>query len=272
MAYNDRKIKVDSSQRDINDKVKNEIEDTEDKIYWYMKFNQPLDPNSISKKTMSVTETNGYIFDTKIIYNKNLELIVIEPLDIYKEEEYYILHIKKEVRSENMKNLKNDVHILFKVKGGQVSEFKELGENVIVPKPRKRPKADRKPTKSKVYLFEREGGKLSNNPGEVALPYLSIKFNTLIGIIGMPIFAIGIIMKNLMISGAGGIVALIGFIHILTQVTKNEFKSNFYYNIGVSRFNKEKYAKSKKSFKKALSLNINNEYAEYALNKVSFYL
>ncbi|MDE6182206.1 MAG: hypothetical protein K2F59_03260, partial [Eubacteriales bacterium] len=187
MAYNDKKIKVDSSQKELNNKVRNEIEDTEEKIYWYMKFSQPLDPESISKKTMSVTETNGYIFDTKIIYNKNLELIVIEPLDIYKEEEYYILHIKKEVRSENMKNLKNDVHILFKVKGGQVAEFKELGENVIVPKPRKRPKVERKPTKSRVYLFQKEEGNTIDINAET-LPYLSMKFNPLIGIIGIPIF------------------------------------------------------------------------------------
>lgn len=271
MAYNDRKLKVDSSQKEINKKVKNEIENTEEKIYWYIKFSQPLDPQSVSKKTMTVTETNGYIFDTEIIYNKSLELIIIEPLDIYKEEEYYILHIKKEVRSEQMKNLKSDINILFKVKGGQVIDFKELGDNVIVPKPRKRPKIKRKPTKYKVYSFQKEEG---NNIDikDQTLPYLSMKFNPLIGIIGIPIFGIGSFMNNLIVSGIGGIIGLVGFIHIIKQITKKEFRSNLTYNIGVSMFNNEKYEKAHRRFKKALSLNLKNEYAEYALNKTSFYL
>ena len=38
MAYNDRKIKLDASEKDINEKFKNEIENTDEKIYWYIKF------------------------------------------------------------------------------------------------------------------------------------------------------------------------------------------------------------------------------------------
>ncbi len=271
MAYNDRKIKVDSSEKSINEKVTNDIKNTEEKIYWYIKFSQALDPESVSKKTMCVTETNGEIFKTKIIYNKNLELIVIEPLEIYKEDEYYILHIKKEVRSEQMKNLKNDVHILFKIKGGQVAEFKELGENVIVPKPRKRKKIERKETKSKVYLFQKDGSGNIELNSEI-LPYLSLKFNPIIGIIGILILAAGIFFANFIISILGIISTLFGIVHILNQVLKNEFRSNLAYNLGVSKFNKMKYKKANIYFKKALSINLKNEYAEFALNKCSFYL
>lgn len=271
MAYNDRKIKVDSSEKSINEKVRNDIKNTEEKIYWYIKFSQALDQESVSKKTMCVTETNGEIFKTKIIYNKNLELIVIEPLEIYKEEEYYILHIKKEVRSEQMKNLKNDVHILFKIKGGQVIEFKELGENVIVPNPRKRKNIKREETKSKVYLFQKDNGYNIELNSQI-LPYTSLKFNPIIGIIGIGIFGIGIFLSNFVVSLIGGIGSLLGIGHIINQVFKKEFRSNIAYNLGVSKFNKMKYKKAYIYFKKALSINVKNEYAEFALNKCSFYL
>ena len=71
MAYNDRKIKLDASEKEINKKFKNEIENTEEKIYWYIKFSLPLNRESVSRKTMNVTDTKGYIFKTKIIYKDN---------------------------------------------------------------------------------------------------------------------------------------------------------------------------------------------------------
>ncbi len=267
MAYNDKKIKLDASQRDINKKFKNDIQNTEEKIYWYIKLSLPLDEESVSKKTMKVTDTKGYIFKTKIIYNKSLELIVIEALEPYKEDEYYILHISKEVRAESLKHLKKDVHILFKIKGGEVFEFKELGDNVVIPKTRKKPK--QQPTKSKVYSFQKENEEVT--PGD-KLPYASIKFNPFIAIAGVPLFLIGIFLKNQTIIALGGVVAFVGFAHIIMQVSKREFRATLNYNLGVVSFNKEKYKKANKRFKKALNIDSYNEYAEYALNKVSFFL
>ncbi len=269
MAYNDKKIKLDASQKDINDKFKNEIENTEEKIYWYIKFSLPLDETSVSKKTMKVTDTNGYIFKTNIIYNKALELIVIETLEPYREEEYYILHISKEVRSENLKNLKKDVHILFKIKGGVVAEFKELGDNVVIPKPRKKPIQKQRITKSKVYSFQKENEQ--NIIGD-KLPFVSIKFNPFVAIIGVPLLLIGIFLKNLVLIALGTVLACLGFIHIIIQILNREFRSTVYYNLGVVNFNKEKFKKAEKRFKKSLMINSYNEFAEYAINKVSFFL
>lgn len=269
MAYNDKKIKLDASQRDINKKFKNDIKNTEQKIYWYIKFSLPLNEESVSKKTMKVTDTKGYIFKTDIIYNKSLELIVIEALEAYKEDEYYLLHISKNVKAENLKNLKKDVHILFKIKGGEVAEFKELGENVVVPKPRKKPKIKTKETKSKVYSFAKD------NPESILgdrLPYCDIKFNPVIAIAGVPLFLIGIFLKNQIIIVLGAIVATIGFAHIVMQVSKKDFRAILNYNLGVVSFNKGKYKKSYKKFKKAIIMDPYNEFAEYALNKVSFFL
>ena len=269
MAYNDKKIKLDASQKDINDKFKNEIENTEEKIYWYIKFSLPLDETSVSKKTMNVTDTKGYIFNTNIIYNKALELIVIETLEPYKEEEYYILHISKDVRAQNLKNLKKDIHILFKIKGGVVSEFKELGDNVVIPKPRKKPIQKQKTTNFKVYSFQKE-----NDQSIIGdkLPFISIKFNPFVAIAGALLLLIGISLKNLVLIALGTVLACLGFIHIITQILKREFRSSLYYNLGVVSFNKEKFKKAQKRFKKSLMINSYNELAEYAINKVSFFL
>ncbi len=273
MAYNDKKIKLDASQRDLNDKFKNDIEDTEEKIYWYIKFSLPLDETSVSKKTMKVTDTKGYILKTDIIYNKSVELIVIETLEAYKEEEYYILHISRDVKAENLKNLKKDVHILFKIKGGEVSEFKELGENVVIPKPRYRKKIKQKETKSRVYLFQRENkSDLLQNISPDKLPYANIKFNPFVVIAGVPLFLIGIFLNNQIIISIGAVIACLGFFHIILQVTKREFRSSLQYNLGVISFNKERYKKAQKRFRKSLDINNFNEFAEYALNKVSFFL
>lgn len=271
MAYNDKKMKVDCSVRKVNELVKVDVENINKKIYWYIKFNLPLDEKSVSKNTMKVTDINGYIFETKTIYNKELELVIIEPLDVYKEEEYHILHIKKELRSKNLKNLRNDIQILFKVKGGQVIEFKQLGVNIIVPNPKKRTKKINK-YNSKVYSFNRniEDNILDKLEGD-KLPFINIKFNYLIGLIGIPIFLMGLFTNNNLIIGFGGIISIIGFFHIMIQILNKEFKSNFYYNIGVINFNKENFKKADKKFRKSLKINSHNEFAEYAVNKVSFF-
>ena len=270
MAYNDEKMKLDSSQRDLNEKFKNDIEDKEAKIYWYIKFSLPLDEHSVSKKTMKVTDTKGYILKTNIIYNKSLELIVIESLESYKEEEYYILRVSKEVKTENLKPLKRDVNILFKIKGGEVSEFKELSENIIVPKPRNKKIVRRKEIKARVYT-EKIQNKI-NNVDLDKLPYSRIKFNPIIAIGGIPLFVLAMFLNNNIILGIGSVLVLLGFFHIIFQITSYEFRSMLNYNLGVINFNKEKYKKAERKFKKAVRLNSHNELAEYGLNKVSFFI
>lgn len=267
MSYDDSKLKVDSSGEKINDKVHNEIKDTNIKIYWYIKFSLPLNEGSVSQKTMTVTRINGDIFITDIIYNKTLELIVIDALEAYKEDEYYILHISKKLCSEDFITLKNDVHILFKIKGGQVSEYKQLALNIIVPKP-KMPKD----TKARVYLFQKSGKNPLDYVDKDKLPFVMIKLNPLIALIGIPVFIFGVYSNNITTFGIGIMIALIGFFHIIAQMRSNEFRSNFHYNMGVIRFNRGKYNKANKIFKKALNMNLKNEFAEYAVSKVSFFI
>lgn len=271
MAYSDDKIKVDAFKRSLNDKVRTDIDNTQEKIYWYLKFNLKLDESSVSNKTTTVTDTEGFIFKTTVRYSNSRKFIIIEPLEPYEEGKYYILHISEEVRSENLQNLKEAVHILFKILNGQISYYKILDNNVTVPTP-----VERKEPKTKVYLFQKEKSKDDKNSAPVidedsdTLNGLKVKFNPLIGASGILIFMLGAIIQNMMVVVGAGIMAVVGVIHIGTQISNKDFRSKVSYNMGVSRFNKKDYIKANKFFEKSLKANPHNEHAEYAINKNSF--
>lgn len=283
MAYNDNQIKVDASKRELNNKITNLITDTDDDVFWYIRFNLPLDEQSISNKTMKVTDTKGFVIRTNIVYNKALELIIINPLEKYVKDEYYILHISKKVKSENMQQLKKDVHILFKIKEGQLVDFKEIEENVIVPTPRisfydafknVAPAKERKQTKSRVYSFtEEQERKLEEaRKDDNKLPYLNLKINPTIAIIGAILFFLGSILSQGILTTIGIFTSIVGFTILVLQMQVQEFKSNFFYNVGVINFNRGNYKRANKNFKKAVNINSNNELAEYALNKSLFFM
>ncbi len=256
-----------ASSPSLKNKVHIDIKDTTDVIYWHIKFNIPLDETSVSEKTTGVTDTQGYILNTEIGYSQKSNLITIRPLEPYIQNEYYILSISKKVRSANFQNLKNDIHILFKLKNNVISKFKILPPNVTVPKPKKKPESTRSP-KSKVYSFDKyKDGEQGDN-----LPSASIFINPLIGTLGIFSFMGSIIMNNWIFMSISGVIAAIGILHIIKQVADKKFRSNFVYNRGVRAFKKEKYKKADNLFSKALALNPENEYAEYAKNKVFYYL
>ncbi len=256
-----------ASSPSLRDKIHIDIKNTTDIIYWHIKFNIPLDEASVSEKTTGVTDTQGYILSTEIKYSQKSNLISIRPLEPYVQNEYYILSISKTVRSANLQNLKNDIHILFKLKNNVISEYKILPPNVTVPKPKKKPKSAQSP-KSKVYSFDKyKDGEQGDN-----LPSASIFINPIIGTIGIFSFIGSIVMNNWVFMAISGVIAGIGVLHIIKQVINKKFRSNFIYNRGVRCFKKEKYEKADRFFSRALELNSENEYAEYAKNKVFYYL
>lgn len=271
MSYEDYFIKVSASIPGLKDKVHVDIKNLGDKIYWYIKFNLTLDAESVSNQNMNVTDTQGFLLDTEITYSTKKNLIVINPLEDYLQNHYYLLNISTAVRSENLNNLKNDIHILFKLKGRKVSEFKILPANVRVPEPRRRPAkksvAD-KPTNSRVYSFEKYIDKESLGD---KLPIADITLNPLIGAAGLIMTIVSMIFGKPLIIGACGAVALIGVVHIVIQLLRKDQRSNFIYNRGVRKFNRDKFDKAEKCFNKALEINPDNEFAEYAKNKISYF-
>lgn len=269
MSQNDEYIQLVTSSPELKKKIHININSSTDVVYWYIKFNIPLDADSVSKKTMGVTDTEGYILDTAIMYNQKSHMIVINPLEPYVQNEFYILSISKKVRSENFQNLKRDIHILFKLKNNVISEFKILPPNVKVPKPKKRP-PEQKATNSKVYSFDKYIN--GQDAPRDFLPSASIMINPIIGGLGLIATIAGLVLMNSIVIIAGIAVVLLGLVHIFKQIFNKKFRSNFVYNKGIRNFNKERYFTAKRCFEKALLLNPDNEYAEYANNKISYYL
>lgn len=271
MAYNDEYIKALSTKPELDEKIQVNITDSTETLYWYIEFNLHLDPSSVSSKTMSVTDKEGYILETDISYIEDKNLIKIEPLEKYTENQYYILNISEDVRSEHKNNLKEKVHILFKIKKQRVMNIKVLPPNIIVPLPKHKKgyKKIRKraESKSKVYLFEREG----NNVDKLNLESVSIKINPIIGAVGLILVIIAALANIKQLIFISAIIAVVGFLHIVYQVLKKETRSRIFYNFGVSNFKKEKYEKAERYFNKALFIDEKNEYAEYAVNKMSYY-
>lgn len=264
-------IKLVTSSPLLKDKIHIDIKEPTDVIYWQIKFNIPLDETSVSEETTGVTDKEGYILKTEIRYSSKSNLISIKPLEPYAQNEYYILSISKDVCSANQQNLKRDIHILFKLKNNVISEYKILPPNVSVPKPRKRvvkkaPKQTK--TNSKVYSFDKyTDGEKSDN-----LPFANIFINPIIGFVGIIGSIVGMVMNEFIYAVGGAVIAAVGVAHIIKQVLNKNFRSNFIYNRGAKFFKKEKYEKADALFSKALLLNPENEYAEYAKNKVSYYL
>ncbi len=262
-------IKLVTSSPLLKNKIHIDVKNPTDVVYWYIKFNIPLDGSSVSEDTAGVTDKEGYILNTEIKYSRKSNVISIRPLEPYVQNEYYILNISKEVRSENLQELKNDIHILFKLKNNVISEYKILPPNVVVPTPKKKPKNFRQPQpNSKVYSFD----KYKDNENSENLPSASIMINPIIGAVGVFAFIGSIFLDNWIFVAISGAIASVGVLHIVKQVMGKKFRSNFTYNRGVRCFRKERYEKADEFFSKALYLNPENEYAEYAKNKVFYYL
>jgi hypothetical protein len=248
-------------------------------IFWYIKFNIPLDETSVSEKTMNVTDTDGYLMRTEITYDDVKHVIQISPLDTYEQEVFYILRISKKVRSKRGHKLKSEIYILFKLMNNQISEFKTLKSNVQIPSVQKRPKnydamfrekiqKEKAQTASRIYSFDDTPFK---EAGPDRLPTAPVSINILVGIVGIVVVVAFIITRLMPILYAGLAVCGLGLAHIIAQIRKREMRAVLAYNAGVRKFNKERYDDARYSFKKAALFDPHNEMVEYANNKMTFY-
>jgi hypothetical protein len=250
-------------------------EPTDGVIYWYIKFNIALEPESVSKETMNIMETNGYILDAIISYDSERNVIVICPIDTYAEDIFYILTITKQVRSAKGVNMKKEVHILFKILNNRISEFQIMKDTVTVPKPKKKPKQIKTQTKTatetnaKYYTFMKDG----KQPQGERLPTVYPKINLWLGIAGflMMILAVFVLSDNFYFLMAAFVTVGVGVLHIIIQLCLKKNRSIISYIFGSGSFHNGDYAKARMRFERALALDGHNEYAEYALNKLAYY-
>ncbi|MCL1882768.1 MAG: tetratricopeptide repeat protein [Defluviitaleaceae bacterium] len=266
------KIRVAFSDPALKDKLKIELSNLGpmDTVYWFIRFNIPLDENSVNEKSMEVTDTDGYVMRTDISYQANANRIVISPLDSYEEQRYYLLKVSKKVRSAKGQNLKTIISILFKLYQGQISEYKILKVDVPVPKSRPRPnnydavQANRTPTYLDNYV--------ENLPKRSKMEVDSVIINPLVGIIGILVVLGGFVAENNVAAITTGMVlCALGAAHIYVQWQNKVFRAKMHYNRGVRYFNRMQYAPAKTAFERALSVNPDNELAKYGLVRVGLY-
>jgi len=262
----DSKIRVATTDPRLKDKVNINISGDLETVYWYIKFNIALDDTTVSPKNMSVTDTEGYIMRTDMRYDSENNRIVVSPLESYIEGIYYLLNISKRVKSVKGKPMKNEIHILFKLQKGQISEYELLKSTVKVPKPVTRPK-NYESMMAKKYSFENMEERVS----KVSLDYKEMNINILLCILGIAVMLVSFYISNTPLILAATVICLAGMVHAFLQASKKEFRSAFQYNIGVMYFNKEKYEKAAAKFDKAARIDPDDEDIEYAQAKVKFY-
>lgn len=254
----DNNFKIRTTNKDLENKINTNIKYGIDEVYWYIKFNIFLDENTVNKKTMNVTDTEGYIMKTNITYDSLKNLIVISPIDTYEQNRFYILNISKQVKSGKGNHLKKDIYILFKLIENQISEYKLLDASVKPPEPKIRPKG--------------YDEKNMQKDTQKKLQFANMKVNILLGVLGLFMVFISFQFKNHIFSIISIITCIIGICHIILQFSKKAMRSVIIYNRGVFAFNAGKYEKAKKYFVKAFELDKYNELCKLALSKDCYYL
>lgn len=108
-------LDIESSSGIVQEKIKQNLKFKTGKFIWRIKFNIPLNPQSVNNVNLYVTTMNQAPLKTAIRYNAVSNYIEIEPLEPYAQKESYILHVTKNVKSKGGKKLNTDVKIQFKL-------------------------------------------------------------------------------------------------------------------------------------------------------------
>jgi len=266
----DPRIRIATTDPKLKDKIHTHLTGNTEFIYWYIRFNIALDSDTVSHKSMGVTDTSGYIMRTDIAYDTGKNRIVISPLDTYEENRYYLLRISRKVRSKRGQRLKAQINILFKLLNHQISEYKVLRQEVKLPPAMRRPpNYDVVHTRSKVYSTD---GKEITSIKQDKLPMANLHIKVLPGLIGLALAIGSVYYGNTELIIASVLVCAAGLAYMFRQLALPENRSIRIYNKGAKKFNRGKYSKAKELFQRANALDGDNEYAEYAVYKVEFFL
>ncbi len=99
----------------LANKVKQDLKFKTGNFVWRVRFNIPLDPHTVNKDTMYVTNSQNQRLSTHIRYDTKNELIEVEPMEAYATNEFYSLTITTNVKSRGGQSLKEPVQIRFKL-------------------------------------------------------------------------------------------------------------------------------------------------------------
>lgn len=108
-------LNIESVTEDVKEKVKQDLKFRTGKFVWKVKFNTPLDPQTVNNINLYVTTVNQTPLKTAIRYDSIGNLIEIEPLESYAQNESYILNITTKVKSKGGQSLKKPIQLQFKL-------------------------------------------------------------------------------------------------------------------------------------------------------------
>jgi len=266
-------IRLAASDPSLAHKFKIDVDDPTQKVSWYIRFNLDLDAESVNRKTMRVAETNGYILDTEISYNERDKAIMLSPRELYEQNAYYILYISGKVKSAKGNPLRKKIHILFKLTDNRITEFRVMKKTDSVPKLKKKPAHLRRPLPNaapmKAFTMDK---KIEKSVEKGKLPYAALKVNILVAVLGVLVMCVALGMAQMQVAIGGVILCALGILHIIIQFAKVSNRSVMAYNHGASLFNRKQYKKADRLFEKALLLDERNELAEYAAQKVRYFI
>ena len=262
----DGKIRLATTDPRLKDKVSIELSGNVERVYWYIKFNIALDETTVTQRNMSVTDTEGYIMRTNMRYDSDENRIVVSPLESYIEGIYYLLNISKQVKSARGNPMKREIHILFKLQNGQISEYELLKSTVKAPKPVARPK-NYETMMAKKYSAKSVDQKFSKDD----LDYKELNINILLCILGILFMLVSFYLSNTILILTALLICIAGVVHVCVQAFKATFRAAIQYNLGVMHFNNGNYAKAAKRINKAAKITPRDEEIEFAQTKIKLH-
>lgn len=108
-------VSIEAVSGGVENKVKQNLKFKTGKFVWRVKFNVPLDPQTVNNINLYVTTLNQAPLKTAIRYDTLDNVIEIEPLEAYAQNESYLLNITTKVRSKGGQSLKQPIQIQFKL-------------------------------------------------------------------------------------------------------------------------------------------------------------
>ena len=224
-----------------------------DKIFWNIRFNIPLNPDTVNEENMDVTDVDGYTLTSVISYNTAKHAIIISPREQYKPNSTYVLNVSTNVTSKGNNPLKEEVQVVFQLKGSEISSFKILkGEDRL--------DIDIKPSRNAPTPSQ-----LKKN--RVAVMNIKVNFNIAIG--ALIIFAASMMIKNFLLTELSMLLLLAGIAHIVYQYANRRHRSILLYNRGAKCYNNSEFADAAEYFEKALICDPGNAFALRGQKKLS---
>lgn len=108
-------LEIEAASDGVASKVRQDFKFKTGKFVWKVKFNTPLDPRTVNNVNLYVTTLNQSPLKTSIRYDNLNNVIEIEPLEAYAQNESYLLNITTNVKSKGGQNLKQPIQVQFKL-------------------------------------------------------------------------------------------------------------------------------------------------------------